>query len=56
VHYHPRKENVVVDALTRKSYANGVRATPVCKELCTEFNLQNLGIVTNAMELEVTHN
>jgi hypothetical protein len=24
VHYHPRKANVVVDALSRKSYANGL--------------------------------
>jgi hypothetical protein len=54
VHYHPGKANVVADALNIKSYANGVRATPVCKELCVEFNLLNLGIVTNAMELEVT--
>jgi ribonuclease HI len=54
VHYHPGKANVVADALSRKSYANKVRATPVSKELCAEFKLLNLGIVTNAMELEVT--
>jgi hypothetical protein len=54
VHYHPVKANVIADALSRKSYANGVWVTPVCKELWAEFNLLNLGIITNAMELEVT--
>jgi hypothetical protein len=28
VHYHPRKENIVVDPLSRKSYVNEVRVTP----------------------------
>jgi hypothetical protein len=27
VHYHPRKANVVADALSRKSYANGLQLT-----------------------------
>jgi hypothetical protein len=31
VHYHPRKANVVTDALSRKSYANEVQATLVSK-------------------------
>jgi len=44
----------MVDALSRKSYVNEVRATPMSKELCAEFEQLNLGIVTNAMELEVT--
>jgi hypothetical protein len=54
VHYHPGKANVIADALSKKSYANGVRVTLVSKELCVEFKLLNLGIVTNTMELEVT--
>jgi hypothetical protein len=54
VHYHLGKANIVADSLSRKSYANGVRGSPVSKELCTEFKLLNLGIVTNAMGLEVT--
>jgi hypothetical protein len=54
VHYHPSKANVVVDVLSRKSYANKVQAMPESKELCAEFKLLNLGIVTNAMGLEVT--
>jgi hypothetical protein len=46
--------NVVANALSRKSYANKVRAMPESKELCAEFKLLNLGIVTNAMGLGVT--
>ena len=51
VHYHPRKANVVADALSRKSYANEVQVAPMSSELCAEFERLNLGFVTNAMEL-----
>jgi len=54
VHYHPRKVNVMDDALSRKKYANELRATPESDELCAEFAHLNLGIVVNAMEIEVT--
>jgi hypothetical protein len=54
VHYHPGKANVVADALSTKSYANKVRVMPISTELCAEFEHLNLGIVTNAMEIEVT--
>jgi hypothetical protein len=54
VHYHPGKANVVANALSRKSYANEVWATPMLEELCVEFKRLNLSIITNAMELEVT--
>jgi hypothetical protein len=54
VHYHPGKANVVVDALSRKGYANKVQVMPISTELCAEFEHLNLGIVTNAMEIEVT--
>jgi hypothetical protein len=54
VHYHPGKANVVADALSRKSYANKIQVMPESKELCVEFKLLNLGIVTNAMGIEVT--
>jgi hypothetical protein len=37
VHYHPEKANVVADALSRKSYGNGVQVMPMSRELCTEF-------------------
>ena len=51
VHYHPRKANVVADALSRKSYANEVQVTSMSSELCAEFERLNLGFVTNAVEL-----
>jgi hypothetical protein len=54
VHYHPGKANVVADALSRKSYANKVRTTPMPKELCEEFARLNLSFVTNVVELEIT--
>jgi hypothetical protein len=54
VHYHPSKANVVADALSRKSYVNRVWAMLESKELCAEFKLLNLGIITNAMGLKVT--
>jgi len=54
VHYHPGKGNVMADALSRKKYANELPATPECDELCAEFDHLNLGIVVNAMEIEVT--
>ena len=43
VHYHPRKVNVVADALSRKSYANEVQVAPMSSELCAEFEQLNLG-------------
>jgi len=54
VHYHPRKANVMGDALSRKRYANGLQATPQSNELCAEISHLNLCIVVNAMEIEVT--
>jgi hypothetical protein len=53
VHYHPGKASIMADALSRKSYVNEVRATSMSKVLCAEFEHLNLGIVANAMELEV---
>ena len=53
VHYHPRKANVVADALSRKSYANKVQVAPMSSELCVEFKQLNLGFVTNAVELVI---
>src|SRR6185437_546025 len=44
IHYHPGKANVVVDALSRKSYVNVVLAYPL--ELCREFERLNLAIVS----------
>jgi ribonuclease HI len=53
VHCHPRKANVVADALSRKSYANEVQVMPMSSELCVEFEYLNLGIVTNIVELVI---
>ena len=39
VHYHPRKVNVVADALSRKKYANELRATPESDELCVNLHI-----------------
>ena len=51
VHYHPGKANVVVDALSRKSYANEVQVAAMSSELCAKFEQLNLSFVTNAVEL-----
>ena len=53
VHYHPGKANVVADALSQRSYVNAALVTQLPKELCAKFKHLNLGIVANAMELEV---
>jgi hypothetical protein len=53
VHYHLGNANVIADALSRKSYGNGVQAMPRSRELCAEFAQLNLGFVTNTMELVI---
>ena len=53
VHYHLGKANVIADALSRKSYANGLRMTFMPAELCAEMEHLNLSFVTNAMELVI---
>ncbi|WVZ76143.1 LOW QUALITY PROTEIN: hypothetical protein U9M48_024141, partial [Paspalum notatum var. saurae] len=45
IHYHPRKANVVADALSRKSYVNMAVAFQMPLELCAEFESLNLGFV-----------
>jgi hypothetical protein len=35
--YHPGKANVVADALSRKSYINGLTAGELPEELCEQF-------------------
>jgi hypothetical protein len=49
VHYHPRKANVVADALSRKSYANGLQLTFIPAELHAEIEHLNLGFINNVM-------
>ena len=58
VHYHPRKANIIADALSRKSYAKEVQVATMSNatmsnELCAEFEQLNLGFVTNAVELVI---
>ena len=53
MHYHSGKANVVADALSRKSYANGLGMTFMSAELCAKMEHLNLSFVTNAMELVI---
>jgi hypothetical protein len=58
IHYHPGKENVVADALSRKSQVNMLAAHPMSYELAKEFDRLSLGFLNNTqgvtIELEPT--
>ncbi|WVZ76022.1 hypothetical protein U9M48_024027 [Paspalum notatum var. saurae] len=45
IHYHPRKANVVADALSRKAHCNCVTLRPSEESLCWEMEKLNLEIV-----------
>jgi ribonuclease HI len=55
INYHPRKANVVADALSRRSHVSQLVVDSMLFELCEEFDKLNLRIVANtkAMEMEV---
>jgi hypothetical protein len=55
INYHPRKANVVADALSRRSHVSQLVVDSMPLELCEEFDKLNLRIVANteAMEMEV---
>jgi hypothetical protein len=55
INYQPRKANVVVDALSRRSHVSQLVVDSVPFELCEEFGKLNLRIIANtkAMEMEV---
>ena len=53
VHYHPGKANIVVDALSWKSYANEVQVASMLGGLCAKLKQLSLGFVTNAVELVI---
>jgi hypothetical protein len=55
INYHPRKANVVADALSRRSHVSQLVVDSMPLELCVEFDKLNLRIVANteAMEMEV---
>ncbi|WVZ98149.1 hypothetical protein U9M48_043619 [Paspalum notatum var. saurae] len=46
IHYHPRKANVVADALSRKSYCNLLTGEELPTELCAEMEQLRLDFVT----------
>jgi hypothetical protein len=58
IHYHPGKENVVADTLSRKSQVNLMVARPMPYELAKEFDRLSLGFLNNTrgvtIELEPT--
>jgi hypothetical protein len=58
INYHPRKANVVADALSHRSHVSQLVVDNMPLELCEEFDKLNLRIVANteAMEMEVGSN
>jgi hypothetical protein len=57
INYHPGKDNVVADALSRKNYCNATFARRMQPELRREIEFLNLGIASEAkvtMEVEPT--
>jgi hypothetical protein len=58
IYYHLGKENVVADALSRKSQVNMMVAHPMPYELAKEFDRLSLGFLNNTqgviVELEPT--
>jgi hypothetical protein len=55
INYHPRKANVVTNALSRTSHVSQLVVNSMPFELCEEFDKLNLRIVANtkATEMEV---
>jgi hypothetical protein len=58
IQYHPRKANVVADALRRKGQVNIITTYLMPQELCSELEQLNLGMLNNMevtiMEVEST--
>ncbi|WVZ75599.1 LOW QUALITY PROTEIN: hypothetical protein U9M48_023638 [Paspalum notatum var. saurae] len=46
IHYHPKKANVIADALSRKSYCNLLTGEEMSAELCAEMEQLRLDFVT----------
>jgi hypothetical protein len=53
INYHPRKANVVANALSQKSHANHLVVKSIPSELCDEFAKLNIVANTEVMEMEV---
>jgi hypothetical protein len=49
VHYHPRKANVVVDALSRKEHLCYLSASPFETRICQEMERLNLSMFQPAL-------
>jgi hypothetical protein len=47
MNYHPGKANVVDDALSRRSHLNMLATRELLPEFCKEFEMLNLGWVSN---------
>jgi hypothetical protein len=58
INYHPRKANVVANALSRRSHMTQLVVDSMSFELCEEFEKLNLRIVANtkATDMEVGSN
>jgi hypothetical protein len=58
IQYHPGKENVVADALSRKGQVNNITTHLMAQELCWEMEQLNLGMLNSMeatfMEVETT--
>ena len=58
IHYHPGKANIVVDALSRKSYCHSLMVEAIPLELSQEMEDLRLEILQKGMlnELQVQYN
>jgi hypothetical protein len=53
INYHPRKANVVVDALSQRSHANHLVVKRIPSELCDEITMLDIMANTELMVMEV---
>jgi hypothetical protein len=53
INYHPRKANVVADALSQRSHANHLVVKSIPSELCDEFAKLKIIANTKVVEVEV---
>jgi hypothetical protein len=53
INYHPRKANVVADALSHRSHVSRLVVDSMPFELCEEFDKLNLRIIANTEDTEM---
>jgi hypothetical protein len=53
INYHPRKANVVANALSRRSHVNQLVVKSIPSELCDEFDKLSLKIMANMEVVEM---